>query len=181
MAPATSHAARLEGLTITGRDSAAGPVLHPRICAMVTFVSCGLHLWLAAFGQHGAWVSVLMLALAVVCVPCTVHIWQHSRVGALHRVTLSALAMVALHAVLLLGSGGTGHAHTGVTPPAMTETSGNTQLLLVIALELATGLLAATLIARLRQVRTRPSGCSRRSDTSAEIRANAAAEPSKKP
>lgn len=98
-----------------------------------------------------------MFALAAVCVPCSVHIWQHSRVGALHQVTLSALAMVALHAALLLGAGGAGHAHRGVPPAAMAVTSGSTQLLLVIALELTTGLLAATLIARLRSYDTRTS------------------------
>lgn len=94
-----------------------------------------------------------MVALAAVCIPCTVHIWRHSRVGELHQVIGTALAMVALHAVLLLGAGGSGHAHGGRPASNVVDTSGATQLLLVIGLEITTALLAATLVARLRRVR----------------------------
>lgn len=137
--------------TIAGRVRTSGPVLHPRICAALTAISCAVHLWLAASGHHDAWIGVLMIALAAVCVPCTVHIWRHSRVGALHQVTVSALAMVALHAVLLLGAGGAGHVHGGRPPSGVADTAGAAQLLLVIGLEIATALLAATLVARLRR------------------------------
>ena len=92
-----------------------------------------------------------MIALAAVCIPCTVHIWRHSRVGALKQVTGSALAMVALHAVLLLGAGGAVHAHGGRPASNAVDTSGAAQLLLVIGLEITTALLAATLVARLRR------------------------------
>jgi len=91
-----------------------------------------------------------MVALAAVCVPCTVHIWRHSRVGALRQVTLSALLMVGLHTALLLGAGGAGHAHGGGPASSAAQATGSAQLLLVIGLELATALLAATLVARLR-------------------------------
>ena len=41
--------------TTAGRWSgSAGPVLHPRICAALTAVSCLVHLWLAASGHHDA-------------------------------------------------------------------------------------------------------------------------------
>jgi hypothetical protein len=130
---------------------ADGPLLHPRLVAVVTAVSCIAHLWVAAAGHHGAWLGVLMVALVAVCVPCTVHIWLHSRVGALHKVTLSAIAMVALHSAMLLSAGGAGHAHGGRPEPSAIPATGSTQLLLVIGLELATALLAATLVARLRQ------------------------------
>lgn len=139
-------------MTITaGRVRSAGPVLHPRLCAALTAVSCAVHLWLAASGHHDAWLGILMIALAAVCIPCTVHIWRHSRVGALHQVTISALAMVGLHAVLLLGAGGAGHAHGGRPSSNVVDTSGAAQLLLVIGLEITTALLAATLVARLRR------------------------------
>ncbi|MDR6638898.1 hypothetical protein [Paenarthrobacter nitroguajacolicus] len=137
----------------------AGPVLHPRVCAVLTALSCVVHLGLAASGHHDAWLAILMIALAAVCIPCTVHIWRHSRVGALHQVTGSALAMVTLHAVLLLGAGGSGHAHGGrptsnaVDPSGTVALSGSAGLLLVIALEITTALLASTLVARLRRVR----------------------------
>ncbi|WP_159708087.1 hypothetical protein [Arthrobacter sp. 18067] len=142
---------------VAGRVRAAGPVLHPRICAALTAVSCLVHLWLAASGHHDAWLGILMIGLAAVCIPCTVHIWRHSRVGALHQVTISALAMVGLHAVLLLGAGGSGHAHGGgpasnaVASSGMVVSSGAAGLLLVIGLEITTALLAATLVARLRR------------------------------
>ena len=129
-------------------------VLHRRLCAVATAASCAVHVWGAATGHHGAWLAVLMVALAAVCVPCTVHIWRHSRVGALHQVTGAALAMVALHSVLLLGGGGAGHAHGGRPASSVADTAGSAQLLLVIALELATALLTATLVARLRGMST---------------------------
>ncbi|MFF1881597.1 hypothetical protein ACFVVC_09050 [Pseudarthrobacter sp. NPDC058196] len=119
---------------------------------MVTAVSCAMHVWLAAAGTHGAWLSALMLALAAVCVPCAVHIWRHRGVAALHKVTAAAVAMAAVHAALLLGAGGAGHAH-GAVPSSSTGAGpgGSAQLLLVIGLELGTALVAATLVARLRR------------------------------
>lgn len=151
MGPATSLAAAAgKRTTAAGRARAGAPVLHPRLVAVVTAGSCVVHLWVAAAGHPGAWLGVLMVALAAVCVPCTVHIWRHSRVGALHQVTLSALLMVGLHTALLLGAGGAGHAHGGRPASSAAQAAGSTQLLLVIGLELATALLAATLVARLR-------------------------------
>lgn len=136
--------------TTAGRVRSRGPVLHPRFCAALTAVSCAVHLWLAASGHHDALLGILMIALAAVCIPCTVHIWRHSRVGALHQVTISAVAMVGLHAVLLLGAGGAGHAHGG-RPASNAVDSSAAQLLLVIGLEITTAFLAATLVARLRR------------------------------
>ena len=43
--------------TTAGRVRSAGPVLHPRICAALTAVSCLVHLWLAASGHHDAWLG----------------------------------------------------------------------------------------------------------------------------
>ncbi len=139
--------------TTAGRVRVSGPVLHPRICAALTAVSCLVHLWLAVSGHHQLWLGIVMIGLAAVCVPCTIHIWRHSRVVALHQVTISALAMVGLHAVLLLGAGGSGHAHVGGPASNAVDTSGAAGLLLVIGLEITTALLAATLVARLRRSR----------------------------
>ena len=95
------------------RAGLAGVVFHSRICAAVTAASCLAHLWLAAGNQHGTWLNVLMLAMVAVCLPCAVHIWRHGRHRALRQVMAAALAMTAVHAVLLLGTGagGTGHSH----------------------------------------------------------------------
>jgi hypothetical protein len=149
-APAGNRAAAGRATTAV-RARAGGPVFHARLAAVVTAVSCATHLWLAATGNHGAWLSALMLVLAAVCVPCAVHIWRHSGVAALHQVTVAAVAMAAVHAALLLGGGGAGHAHTGGPPSSAAHADGAGGLLLVIAMELATALLAATLVARLRR------------------------------
>jgi hypothetical protein len=133
-----------------------GIVLHPRICAAVTAASCLTHLGLAAGNQHGTWLNLLMLAMVAVCLPCAVHIWRHGRVTAVRQVMAAALAMTGVHAVLLLGagSGGAGHIHNGAAAAAAAAAgaapAGPVALLAVIALEVTTALLAATLLARLR-------------------------------
>jgi hypothetical protein len=97
-----------------------------------------------------------MLAMVAVCLPCAVHIWRHGRATALRQVMAAALAMTGVHAVLLLGAGagGSGHAHSGAGNAAAAAAGaapvGSGALLAVIALEITTALLAATLLARLR-------------------------------
>jgi hypothetical protein len=93
-----------------------------------------------------------MLALAAVCLPCAPHIWRHSKVPALRRVMACAASMVVLHGLLLLVGGAGGHAHGGVPASNAVDVSSAGEILLVIALEIATALLAATLVARLRSV-----------------------------
>ena len=160
-------------MTVAGslgrRAGTAGNVLHSRICAAVTAASCLAHLWLAAGNQHGTWLNLLMVAMVAVCLPCAVHIWRHGRVsghqartvhragafrevGAVRRVMASALAMTGVHAVLLLGvgAGPAGHVHQGPAPAAATSPAGSGSMLAVIALELTTALVAATLLARFR-------------------------------
>lgn len=91
-----------------------------------------------------------MVAMAAVCLPCAAHIWQHSRVSALHRVMACALLMVALHGMLLVGAAGGGHAHLGSYGVPSQAAGHAASLLAVVGLELVTALLAATLVARLR-------------------------------
>lgn len=137
-------------MVLAGRAPSSGPLLHPRLCASVVAASSAVHLWLALENQHGAWLGALMVVLAGLCLPCAVHIWQHSRVGALQRVMGCALLMVALHGMLLLGGAHAGHAHLedyGDPGHAAAQTA---SLLAVVGMELMTALLAATLVARLR-------------------------------
>ena len=149
------------------RAGTAGITLHTRICAAVTAASCLAHLWLVAGNQHGTWLNLLMLAMVAVCLPCAVHIWRHGRVSSVRRVMASALAMTGVHAVLLLGvgsgAGGSGHVHHGAAAAAAgAAPSDSGALLSVIALEMTTALLAATLMARFRaQARPAESGFKR--------------------
>ena len=137
-------------MNLTGRVRTSRPVLHSRICAVITAGTCLAHLWIAVENHHGAWLNVLMLALAAVCLPCAVHIWRHSRVSALRQVMAAALIMVAVHVVLLLGVSSGGHNHSAGPASKVVDTSGAGAVLAVIALEITTALLAATLVARLR-------------------------------
>jgi hypothetical protein len=127
-------------------------MLHSRMCATVTAASCVAHLWLAAGKHHAPWLGMLMLAMVAVCLPCSLHIWRHRRVSAVHKVMASALAMAVLHAFLLLSAGLSGHSHS-ISAQAVTgtATSAAEASLAVIALEIATALVAATLLARLRR------------------------------
>ena len=136
-----------------GRARKGRPVRHPRLCAGVVAASSAVHVGLAVQNQHGAWMSALMLALAAVCLPCALHIWRDSRVAALRRVMACAVSMVALHGLLLLGRGAGGHAHGPGHAVAGIAEEQAWSLLAVIGLELATALLAATLVARLRHGR----------------------------
>lgn len=130
---------------------ATGPMLHSRICAAVTAASCLGHLWLAVGNHHPMWLNVAMVAMVAVCLPCSLHIWRHGRVGALHRVIGCALAMAVLHAMLVLGAGPSVHAHgASAGTAAGTAASAAGVSLAVIAAEITTALLAATLVARLR-------------------------------
>ncbi|MBT2551177.1 hypothetical protein [Arthrobacter sp. ISL-65] len=130
--------------------------LHSRTVSAVTAASCAVHLWLVAGNHHGPWLGIMMLAMVGVCLPCAVHLWRRGRERALRQVMGCALAMTALHAVLLLGvpalsgGGAPGHSHSvaAVAPSA----AGTEGLLAVVVLEITTAFLAATLLARLRSV-----------------------------
>ena len=135
--------------------------LHSRAVSAVTAASCLVHLGLVAGNHHGPWLGVVMLAMVGVCLPCAVHLWRGGREKTLRQVMGCALAMAALHAVLLLGapalsgSGAPGHSHAGAAGSRASSFlgSGAEGLLAVVVLEITTAFLAATLLARLRSVR----------------------------
>jgi hypothetical protein len=138
--------------------------LHSRAVSAVTAASCVVHLWLVAGNHHGPWLGFVMLAMVGVCLPCAVHLWRGGREKTLRQVMGCALAMAALHAVLLLGapalsgSGAPGHSHAGAAAPgagffgAGFLGTGAEGVLAVVVLEITTAFLAATLLARLRSV-----------------------------
>ena len=134
--------------------------LHSRAVSAVTAASCVVHLGLVAGNHHGPWLGAVMLAMVGVCLPCAVHLWRGGREKTLRQVMGCALAMAALHAVLLLGapalsgSGAPGHSHAGAAGSRASGFlgSGAEGLLAVVVLEITTAFLAATLLARLRSV-----------------------------
>ena len=134
--------------------------LHSRAVSAVTAASCVVHLWLVAGNHHGPWLGFVMLAMVGVCLPCAVHLWRGGREKTLRQVMGCALAMAALHAVLLLGapalsgSGAPGHSHAGAAGSRAWGFlgPGAEGLLAVVVLEITTAFLAATLLARLRSV-----------------------------
>lgn len=137
-----------------------GPTLHAKMCGAVTAGSCLFHLWLVAENRHALWLNALMLAMVAVCLPCTVHIWRHLRIGPLQRVMASAVVMAILHVFLFLGTGAGSH-HHAPSAAAMTGSGGHSAAMSlgVIGLELTTALLAATLVARLRVRRGQVTVC----------------------
>jgi hypothetical protein len=104
--------------------------------------------WFLVANQHGIWLNILMLAMVALCLPCALHIWRYSRASALRQVMASALAMALVHTLLLVGSSSSAHGHHGAA--AGTTGSATEVSLAVIAVEMATALLASTLLARLR-------------------------------
>lgn len=132
-----------------------GGTLHSRACAVVTAASCLAHVWLAAGNHHAAWLNALMLAMVAVCLPCALHLWRRSNVAALRRIMASGAGMAAVHTFLLLASGRSAHSHAAggqaVGGPAAggPDSSAAATLLVIIALELTTALLASALVARL--------------------------------
>lgn len=137
-------------------------ILHSRAVSAVTAASCIVHLWLVAGNHHGPWLGVVMLAMVGVCLPCAVHLWRGAGGRSLRQVMGCALAMTALHAVLLLGvpgagGGPPGHAHAGAARSAGAASGAGAAadaagLMAIIFLEITTAFLAATLLARLRAV-----------------------------
>ncbi|MCC3264772.1 hypothetical protein [Arthrobacter gengyunqii] len=135
----------------------AGPGLHSRACAGAALVSAVLHLVMA--GQHSDlwWQTALMLVMALLCLPCVLPLWRSGSAAAGRMMMVSALSMVAFHAVLLLFSGGSGAAHqhgagavvSVSADPASTAAAGTTfGMLALIGGELLVALLAATLLRR---------------------------------
>ncbi|MEO5781186.1 MAG: hypothetical protein ABIQ22_15700 [Arthrobacter oryzae] len=144
---------------VPGRGRTDGPTLHVNLCATVTAGSCALHVWLAAAGHHPGWLGAVMIAMVALCLPCSVHIWRQYRIGTVQQVMVSSLLMAVLHMFLLLAAGASGHSHAGAAAAGLAATSSAdaaAATLAVVAFELLTALLAATLVARLRTGRGKP-------------------------
>lgn len=109
----------------------------------------------------GGWMAALGLAMAAACLPCAWHLWRRPSVRTARAVIGMSLAMVALHASLVLsgmgatvGSGIGAHSH-GVHEPAVGGAMDGhlVAMLAVIAIELATAWAAGAWVGRQRAAR----------------------------
>ncbi len=102
-----------------------------------------------------------MLLMAAACLPCAVSVWRRGHERAVQLLFGMALAMVAVHAVLLLAPGSmAGHGHGGMgdmaSLPAMADgglagaVSQPASMLYIVVLELAVAMLAAWVMRRSR-------------------------------
>ncbi|MCW2135429.1 hypothetical protein [Arthrobacter sp. VKM Ac-2550] len=136
--------------------AAAGTGWHARLCSLAAFVAIAAHFWMAWAHRDSWWQAGVMLAMAVVCLPCALVLWRTAGVEPAKMLMLAALAMAAFHAVLLLlPNGGVGHSHhTGVAalaPAATAAGAGTGGMLVLISWEIVTGMLAATWLRRRRE------------------------------
>jgi hypothetical protein len=84
-----------------------------RVAAVVAVASAAVHL---ALLDTSSLTSLLMLAMAAVCLPCAWHQWR-SPTAAVWRMTAAIDAVMLVAHVQMLGGAGTGpHLHTGPHP-----------------------------------------------------------------
>ncbi|GHE14617.1 hypothetical protein [Klenkia taihuensis] len=91
------------------------PVLG-RAAAVLALASAAVHLVLAASGDVSA---VAMAGMALVCVPCAMHLWRAPTASVWGLTALVDLGMLALHAPVVAGHGmhhgaGAGHVALGL-------------------------------------------------------------------
>lgn len=126
-----------------------------RLCAAFALASVGAHLWMAWEHRAMPWESALMLLMAAACLPCAVTLWRRGHERAVQIMFTMSLAMVAVHAALLLRPGSMAGSHHGGVHPSIAPAVGPhpqpAAMLAVIALELAVALLAAWAMRRSRE------------------------------
>ena len=147
--------------TVAVPDGGTRLRVHARACAALGAAGALGHLWLAP--GHGWVLGVGMVAMAAICLPCALGLWRRTGVRAAQTMMGAALAMAVLHAVLLLGGGGSAHSGhsaaaaaaagvvTGSVSGSVTGGHGLQGMLALTALELVAAFTAATLLSRLRR------------------------------
>jgi hypothetical protein len=106
-------------------------VIVGRPAAMI-MVACALVHAVGALEHWAPVLSVLTIAVAVVCLLCVPHLWRAPRTVDWVWVTLGSAAMLVLHLIMLAEPAGTGHAHSTA---ALTNT-GSLDALSVLGLAL---------------------------------------------
>lgn len=126
-----------------------------RWAAAATAAGAGAHL---AMVPGGGWMAALGLGMAAVCLPCAWHLWRAPSLQAARTVIGMSLAMVALHAALILGAGPAAHdgahshaAHAAHAASTAEAASGHTgAMLAAVAIDLLAAFAAAAWVRRQR-------------------------------
>jgi hypothetical protein len=113
--------------TLTRRPA----VVVARPAAMVMVACASVHA-VCAVRHWSPGLSVLTLAVAVVCLHCVPHLWRAPRTVDWVWVTLGSAAMLILHLIMLAEPAGAGHLHAAATP----ATSSSLDALTVLGLAL---------------------------------------------
>lgn len=122
---------------------------HSRSCVAALSMGIIAHAWMLTTGSHGVWMTVAALAMLIVCVPCVPGMWMRPTARSAKKLMVMAMAMALFHAILIVmpsrTPGATGHMH-GTAGPNQQMNSGTTSMLVIIAIEIVTAFLIATVL-----------------------------------
>jgi|SRR5215218_7503076 len=82
-----------------------------KVAAVLALASAVVHLLLLDAGELG---SLLMVGMALVCLPCAWHLWRHPTAAVWGTTAAVDAGMLALHVQMLAAT--THHSHGGAAP-----------------------------------------------------------------
>ncbi|WP_139346764.1 hypothetical protein [Sinomonas mesophila] len=167
----TTSGAGTAGAGTPAYDGAAPARLRGRLAAAAAAAGAAAHL---AMVPSGGWMAALGLAMAAACVPCAWHLWRRPAARTARALLGMSLAMVFIHAVLVLrpepaaAHGVAAHAHAqpggaGVAPVAGHPVAGHPTaghaeaMLAVVGADLLAAFLAAAWLGAARRARPQPA------------------------
>jgi hypothetical protein len=104
-----------------------------RLIAILAVLGAAMHVVAAAFGTDTFVLTLFFAGMAVLCLPCAVHVWSHDSRRALRLVGMNAAGMVAVHVVLMTLTGGAAMGHGAHHVP--TAGSGHASLAVLTVFE----------------------------------------------
>lgn len=122
---------------------------HSRSCAAALSMGIIAHVWMLTTGSHGVWMTVAALVMLAVCVPCVPGMWMRPTARSAKKLMVMAMAVALFHTILILmpswSAGPAGHIH-GSAGPGQPVDASTTSMLVIIAIEIATAFLIATVL-----------------------------------
>lgn len=106
-----------------------------RALAALVFVACAGHIWMVLSGAQGPLLTALYLAMAAICAPCAIRLWERDNSHLLALIGLMAAAMMATHLVIMASSAFMPGTAAGMPGLAASGGSGNLAMLATTALE----------------------------------------------